>query len=253
MRRFRFLFATAKYLGVAALTAVAFLACPSDSRADGMAQRAAPVAQAASWSGLYFGVHSGWQWSDVDVNFPSFGTAFSVSHDSPVVGGHIGIQHQFGQIVLGVEGNLTVSYQNNAGSTNCPNAAFTCSSRFDDVLTVGPRIGWAMGKWMPYITGGYASGAFPGWGRTVATGVSVEEARARLSGWYIGGGVEMALAAGWSMAIDYRHYDFGDATEPGHTPGGAFIEPWRFDASSDILTLRVSWKLGRPEPVRPLK
>ena len=32
--------------------------------------------------------------------------------------------------------------------------------RFDDVLTIGPRLGWAMGKWMPYLTGGYANAAF---------------------------------------------------------------------------------------------
>ena len=45
-------------------------------------------------------------------------------------------------------------------STACPARRFTCAARFDDVITVGPRLGWAMGKWMPYLTGGYASGAF---------------------------------------------------------------------------------------------
>ncbi len=83
-------------------------------------------------------------------------SAFSVGHDSEVVGGQIGIQHQFGNIVLGVEGTLTTAFRDSHASTDCPNTLLTCAARFDDVLTVGPRIGWAMGKWMPYITGGYA-------------------------------------------------------------------------------------------------
>ena len=85
---------------------------------------------------------------------------FEVDHDSPVVGGQIGIQHQFGNFVLGVEGTLTVAFQDDYASTACPNPAFTCALRFDDVITIGPRLGWAMGKWMPYLTGGYASAAF---------------------------------------------------------------------------------------------
>ena len=112
--------------------------------ADGMARTAAPVAQApTSWSGFYFGVHSGWQWSDIDSTSVTGVSLFSVSHDSPVVGGQIGIQHQFGLFVVGVEGTLTTSYQNDYGSTNCPNILFTCAARFDDVLTIGPRLGYA--------------------------------------------------------------------------------------------------------------
>jgi outer membrane immunogenic protein len=240
---------------LAAGTAVAAIAAFTGAgvaQADGYAGGGRIVAP-YNWSGLYFGVHSGWQWSSIDVGFPAFGTAFAVDHDSPVVGGHIGIQHQFGQIVLGVEGNLTSSYQNNPGSDRCPAAGFTCSARFEDVLTVGPRIGWAAGKWMPYITGGYANARFNGWGRVTATGLSVEEAGSRLSGWYIGGGVEMAMSHGWSVGLEYRHYDFGDRTEPGHTPAGAFVEPWRFDATTDTITARVSWRLGRPETLVPLK
>jgi hypothetical protein len=45
----------------------------------------------------------------------------------------------------------------------CPKqtiALFNCTARFDDVLTVGGRLGWAMGKWTPYVTGGYASARF---------------------------------------------------------------------------------------------
>ena len=138
---------------------------------------------------------------------------FGVSHDSPVVGGQIGIQHQFGNFVLGIEGTLTVAFQDDHASTACPNPAFTCAARFDDVLTIGPRLGWAMGKWMPYLTGGYANAAFDA--EDVAQyreRQSPIEDRERHSGWYIGGGVDMAVSHGWTIGLEYRHYEFDNAT-----------------------------------------
>ena len=133
-------------------------------------------------------------------------------HDSPVVGGQIGLQHQFGNFVLGVEGTLTVAYQDDHASTACPNPAFTCAMRFDDVITIGPRLGWAMGKWMPYLTGGYASAAFE---QKISLNTASSNPfgdRQRHSGWYIGGGVDMAVSHGWTIGLEYRHYDFDEAT-----------------------------------------
>jgi opacity protein-like surface antigen len=236
-----------------AVAAIAAVAGAGLAQADGMPGKRVAYEKPWDWGGLYFGVHAGWQWSSIDVDFPLFGSSFGVQHDSPVAGGQIGLQHQFGQIVVGIEAGLTSAYQNNPGSDPCPNAALTCSARLDNVLTVGPRIGYAAGKWMPYITGGYANASFEGFARVNGTQVQTEGAQARLSGWYIGGGVEMALAHGWTLGLEYRHYDFEDKTVVGHSPAGVAIEPWRFDASSDSVTLRASWKLGRPDRVSPLK
>src|SRR5207342_3629603 len=111
------------------------------------------------------------------------------------------------------------------------------------------RLGYAMGRWMPYITGGYANAANHVIARANGTQVQVEEARARLNGWYIGAGVDMALAQGWTVGLEYRHYDFDDKTAPAFTNAGVFVEPLRFDSTTDTFTVRVSWKLGRPEPV----
>jgi outer membrane immunogenic protein len=236
-----------------AVAAIAAFAGAGVAQADGYAGGGRVVGP-YNWSGLYFGVHSGWQWSSIDVGFPFFGTSFGNDHDSPVVGGHIGLQHQFGQIVLGVEGNLTTTSQNNAGDAPCPAAGATCSARLDDILSVGPRLGLAMGKWMPYVTGGYANAAYHFIARTNGTQIQTEEARARVNGWYIGGGVEMALSHGWTVGIEYRHYDFGDKTVAAFSPAGTFIEPAQFvDPTAEVFTIRASWKLGRPERVVPLK
>jgi outer membrane immunogenic protein len=263
MRRWRSIFAGAKYLIAGAFAAGAFVAMSGAVNADGMAPRAAPVLQApTTWSGLYFGAHTGWAWTDVTSNFvdatgASLGTNDSVQHDAPVVGGQIGLQHQFGQLVVGLEGGLTVAYQNSWGSVDCPNVARTCTKRFDDVLWIGPRIGWAMGRWMPYLTGGYANAHFEHESHDKANYVpaTVLLGDVRLGGWYIGGGVDMALAHGWTLGLEYRHYDFGSETLLTHLPTGVPSPDIRnVDATLDTVTLRVSWKFDRPDRAAvPLK
>lgn len=263
MRRWRFLFAGAKYILAGACIAGAFVATSGSVSADGMAPKAAaPIAQApTNWSGFYFGVHSGFEWSDFDTGYPAFGTSFSVSHDAPVVGGQIGIQHQFGNFVLGVEGTLTVAYRDDYASTDCPNTTYTCAARFDDVLTIGPRLGWAMGKWMPYLTGGYANAAFAEKEVLKTNNLQSLVDRQRHGGWYIGGGVDMAVAAGWTIGLEYRHYEFDSVSYVPHCasvvgtvcPAAGFVpfltDTNHADPTADIVTLRASWKFDRPARV----
>jgi hypothetical protein len=68
----------------------------------------------------------------------------------------------------------------------------------------------------------------------------------------------MALSHGWSIGLEYRHYDFDDAIyKVNRTVAATGLldlsqPPDRADVTSDIVTLRASWKLGRPAPA-PLK
>jgi hypothetical protein len=66
-------------------------------------------------SGVYFGVGSGYQWSSIDVHqVPSLvnvgagsakpGIGITSDQNDAFVSAHLGAQHQFGAIVLGVEG-----------------------------------------------------------------------------------------------------------------------------------------------------
>ena len=127
------------------------------------------------WSGVYFGIGSGYQWSSVDVVSAVCGPndiAISSDHADGIVSAHIGVQHQFGNIVLGVEGGWKSSYRDDDGSNEfCDSVTPSltlpmitpgnfCSAKLNDVLTIGARAGWAAGHWMPYVTGGYANGGF---------------------------------------------------------------------------------------------
>ena len=263
-------------LAALATAAVAHLAGASLAQADGYQTRGkVAFERPLDWSGLYFGIHSGWAWSQTDAFFPGgnpaaqivgvAGQGFSVSHDAPIVGGQIGLQHQFGHLVVGVEGSLSTTYRNDPGNDLCPKqsiALFDCNARLNDILTVGGRLGWSMGHWMPYATGGYASARFAdtATNRSLApVGFTIVEwANERAQGWYIGGGVDWVVSPGWTIGIDYRHYDFGSylglgSGIVGGLPGGALPnDNATFNATADTLTVRVSWKLGRSEPA-PLK
>jgi opacity protein-like surface antigen len=117
---------------------------------------------------------------------------------------------------------------------------------------------------MPYITGGYANAGYdfenrvpavpPGFGATTLQ----EQAHARLNGWYIGGGVEWVISPGWTTGIEYRHYEFESRDTTAYSrdfaaPSRA-LEQVQFDATTDTIEARVSWRWGRPEaPAAPLK
>src|SRR3954453_20927735 len=56
------------------------------------------------WSGFYIGVDGGWQGSRIGLSRPGASLSYEPHHNSGAVGGFVGVQRQFGQIVLGVEG-----------------------------------------------------------------------------------------------------------------------------------------------------
>ncbi len=241
------------------IAAAAALASAGAALADGYVAKGKTVVyeRPTDWSGVYFGVGSGYQWSNIDVCIPGtpcgFGQAFSVDQDTGFLSAHLGLQHQWGGVVLGVEGGWMSTIRDDYGSVSdagCAGLGTTCEARLNDILTVGGRAGWAAGHWMPYVTGGYASARFEQAVRVA--GVVNNTAGARADGWYIGGGVEWAVSPGWTAGVEYRHYEFNDAVGPAFTPAGVFVNDRNFDVSTDTIGARVSWRWGRPE-AKPLK
>ena len=267
------------------IAATAALGTAGVALADGYEPRRVAYERPMDWSGVYFGVGSGYQWSTVDVAhvpggvFPgTTGIGISSTHDEAFLSAHLGLQHQFGAIVLGVEGGWMSTLRDTKGSSeHCDSVPAVlqnpilapgdfCSARLNDILTIGGRAGWAAGRWMPYVTGGYANGAFD-FDNRVPSGPGgatqlQETAHARLGGWYLGGGVEWAISPGWTAGVEYRHYEFDsrDATAYCASTGGASLcaplgtalEKVKFDATTDTVSARVSWRWGRPEAA-PLK
>ena len=125
MRRMSIL-AGSKYLFIGGIVAGALAATSPAVLADGMAPKAQAMEAPATWSGFYIGTNSGWAASSIDgtlgtpVGVGGGPGRYSVDYDTEFWGLVLGVQHQIGGVVIGVEGNLLSMFADNAGSTQLP-------------------------------------------------------------------------------------------------------------------------------------
>jgi outer membrane immunogenic protein len=156
-----------KKLVLATIAAGTLLSAPA--LAADMAVKARPpvLSPAFNWSGFYIGGDLGWQGSRMDLSDPIGGTlTYSPTHNGFAGGGFAGIQQQFGQFVLGVEGGYLAGTGRDNFSTPAsvnifiPGGTGAAEVRLRDIWSIGARAGLPMGMWMPYVTGGYGNGQF---------------------------------------------------------------------------------------------
>jgi outer membrane immunogenic protein len=179
------------------------LGIASASAADIPRRRALPakapvyVEPPYSWTGFYAGINGGYGWGRSDFSAPFTPGAFDTS--GGLVGGTLGYNYQVGQAVFGIEGDIDASWMK--GSAAC--GGLTCETKNSWLGTVRGRLGYAIGRFMPYVTGGGAFGDI----KTSVTGLgSADETKA---GWTVGGGVEAALSGPWSAKLEYLYVDLG--------------------------------------------
>jgi outer membrane immunogenic protein len=207
------------------------------------------VPPAFDWSGFYIGVQGGWQGSRIGLSSPPDGTlSYEPHHNSGAVGGFGGMQSQFGQIVLGVEGGYLAGFgqaslETPSISIFTPGGTGTAQAKLRDIWSVGGRIGWAAGNLMPYLTGGFANGSFQFDAQDVFK--HTEQARANTSGGYLGGGIDWAVTTNWIVGVEYRHYAFSAKTVTGFVTNHSFqTESVRFAPSTDTVMGRLSYKFN---------
>jgi outer membrane immunogenic protein len=155
------------------------------------------VTQVYNWTGFYIGANGGGGWGHSYWDANATGMHLSGGQ----VGGTAGYNWQFGNAVLGLEGDLDWSnLKGSATSTLCPAG---CSTSDSWLSTVRGRAGYAFGTVLPYVTGGLAVGdiraATPGFAGDSTTN----------AGWTVGAGLEVALPGNWSAKAEYLHVDLG--------------------------------------------
>jgi outer membrane immunogenic protein len=155
------------------------------------------VAPPFTWTGAYIGINGGAGWGRSDFSDPFATGSFNTS--GGLVGGTLGYNWQAGQAVFGLEGDG--DWSNLRGSAPC--ALTSCETRNNWLATVRGRLGYALGDFMPYVTGGLAVGDI----KTSIAGVgSANETKA---GWTAGGGLEAHISGPWSAKIEYLYVDLG--------------------------------------------
>jgi outer membrane immunogenic protein len=234
-----------------AAAAAAIFAGAHVARADGMPSGPAD-AQPALWSGAYVGFESGW-----DREHTKFDDIFALSsawnRDVINAGLFVGYQHQFGNLVLGAELNLIGNEFDNHDSNVTPvfpagncGVGLNCVGRITNVITIGPRLGWAIGNFMPYATGGFATGSI-NFRRIDTTGFADNWGDTRANGWFAGGGLDWKLARNVVVGVEYRHTDLGSTDMKIFFPavGPPPFATIRARADSDAVLLRGSLLFGQ--------
>ena len=244
-------------LAMGAVVTAALALTASAARADNSPSQ--------SWSGLYFGSAYGWAGTSFKG---SYVTSPNVNrHDaegnSQIRAGFVGLQHQWGKFLLGVEANYggTGWSDDWDARTRGPNAGclqglagnvIDCRARIDSIFTVGPRIGFTpAAQWLVFATGGYASGRIDTSVLNVTTGSEIGRSNNRHNGWFAGAGIEYTYSANWSIGLEYQHISL-DTERHFDAQFGACcaVTPETRDikGEADVIRMRTTFKLNRPEP-----
>ncbi|MCA0407119.1 MAG: porin family protein [Proteobacteria bacterium] len=163
-----------------------------------------PVMAKYNWTGLYVGIQGGYGFSDGirhDQTAPAPASSGSFKLKGGLVGGTIGYNYQLANnIVLGAEGDYAWSGVKGSTFVGC---AAGCSTNIRSFGTARVRVGYAIDRFMPYITGGLALGDVRGSAGGNLTG---SEFRA---GWTLGAGLEAAVWNNVTAKVEYLYADLG--------------------------------------------
>ncbi len=199
------------------------------------------------WSGFYVGVNGGGMDFTTRGNFaPNFPqSSWMTDRKETGIGGlHGGFQSQWGNFIVGIEGAWDAAFGSGYGSTpgvsagNCdlgPSQA--CQARINDIIQVGPRVGFAMNQWMVYGTAGYARAEIDS--NLIDTGHVFSRSSAHHDGWYAGGGIEMLVSHGFVIGVEYKHFDFRSTEQ---SVPGTPQDSRKIKADADAVLLRLTIK-----------
>jgi outer membrane immunogenic protein len=216
-------------------TAFGILAATASAMAADLARRSempikAPAyLPAFSWTGFYIGANGGGAFGNSTYNFAGLANnGFDTS--GGLAGGTVGFNYQIGQIVWGLEGDG--DWSSISGSSLCLGGLFTCQTKNDWLATARGRVGYAVDRVLPYVTGGAAFG-------DIKVGVPTPSIDATNTGWTAGGGIEYALLPNWTTKIEYLYVDLGSAG-CGLACGGGV--PTKVDFTTNIVRAGLNYK-----------
>ena len=161
----------------------------------------AVVAEPANdWSGFYLGALLGYSWGDADTDLVG-----DIGTDGVNGGGYIGATWQFGNLVLGAEGDIMASGLEGTGGPVSVDQGINGSLR--------ARAGIALDRFLLYGTAGAAvtDVEVSGFGSTQD---------AALWGWTAGAGAEAMVFNNVTARVEYRYTDYENET---FTLGGAAV------------------------------
>ena len=187
---------------VAAGVGVSFFACGAPAFAADLSLKAPAFKAVYDWTGFYIGGHVGYGGGTLGPGtnpLPEQGVLLPPSVTGLIGGYQVGYSKQLpNHVVLGVEADA--SFTSPLDAPRLDPAPF--NTTIDYVGTLRGRLGYAFGRWLPYMTGGFAWGHShvdinDGGGSIVASPGQYQ------SGWTAGAGIEFAVSGNWSARLEY--------------------------------------------------
>lgn len=164
----------------------------------------APVAvvQTNSWAGIYLGGQVGFDFTSTKYDLTNAGVTetFLPNTNSAAGGGHLGIQGQWANWVLGVEGNYNWASLKET-DPSVLTVGRSSSISVDGIATVVGKVGYAFGDWLVFGKGGWADARINTAITTPAAGVTQWQ-----SGWTVGGGLDYKIARNWIVGAEADFY-----------------------------------------------
>ena len=266
-----------KTLVLAAALAASGAASAAAADVAARAWTKAPAAQEAShnWGGWYVGGNAGGVWSRSDTTNAFVNGAAPIANQQAAAaasprldpdgftgGGQVGYNHQVDRWLFGVEADANYFGLKQERTAAAPfpigisSFSTTNSVTTDWLVTLRPRVGYAVDRTLFYVTGGLAltelktsNGFTDTTGQNEVAGLSKVTA-----GWTAGAGIEHAFTKNWSAKVEYLYSDFGkqSVTGPifaGQTPTTGMIAH-DVDLKTNTVRGGLNYHFGGPSVAR---
>jgi len=202
----------------------------------------APPAPVVTWSGSYIGISGGGAWGSAAVHNNTTGVDQTPRFD--LSGGLVGITSGFniqnGQVVIGYEGDTSVTSKQGSATEFSPNAAFNNSVKEHWLSTFRGRVGYTQNNWLLYATVG---GALASVDHTVAGPPGAVSDKQWHWGWTAGGGVEVKFSQDWSAKVEYLYVGLQDKAYFNPAPSLLFPSNQNLRLDDHIVRIGVNYKL----------
>lgn len=204
--------------------------------------------QGFDWSGWYAGGHIGYATGEMNSTLSAGSPPGANQSFGSLYGGlQAGYNYVLpSRLLLGIEADVSFpNFLEDGLASTRATARGNVTDQIDDIGTLRGRLGYAFDRWLVYGTGGFA------WSqaRLVETPGLVDDAdtvERNRTGWSLGIGTEVAIAADWTARLEYIYDHFGNVS-------ASFPSGTQYQSAFDLQMLRLglNYKFGAPDAEAP--
>lgn len=218
--------------------------------ADAAVDEVMIVDEGFNWSGVYIGANIGYGWGETDYasggnvqpnDFPFviFDHYQDEDGEGAMGGLQVGVNWQNGSFVYGIEADASFADMSSEQRLATNNGELWIDEELKFFGTLRGRAGYAMGRFLPYVTGGLAAANYELSTPLGDTGYSEDKT---LLGWTLGAGGEFAVTEAISLKLEYLYADFEDKTYEIQQNSFSYTMPVEISPSLQTVRLGVNYR-----------